>query len=73
MTNRLDRLPNSLRQLRAVRGLSLAMVARVVGCSPMVISLIERGAAPTLLIAWRLARFYDQPIEEIWAESEARL
>ena len=56
---------NRLKVLRAERDLSQAALADAVDVSRQTINSIERGRyLPSLPLAFRLARFFDAPIEE---------
>lgn len=59
---------NRLAVLRAERGLSRQQLSDVVGVNYQTIGYLERGDySPSLDLAFRLAEFFDLPIEEIFA------
>lgn len=58
---------NNVAALRAERGLSQAMLADKLGVSRQTVISIERGKFdPSLPLAFKIARFFDQPIEKIF-------
>ncbi len=59
---------NRLAVLRAERGLSRQELSDAVGVNYQTIGYLERGDySPSLDLAFRLAEFFDLPIEEIFA------
>lgn len=63
-----------LRELRARERLNQTELAKLAKVSRQTISLIEREEyAPSLLIAKRLAKIFDEPIEEIFIFEEEEL
>jgi len=59
---------NRLPLLRANRGLSRAELADALGIHYQTIGYIERGEyAPSLHLALRVARFFDLPVEAVFA------
>ncbi len=68
------RLQNRLRVARAERDLSQGELARSAGVSRQTISSIETGQyCPSALLAFRLARVLDVPVDELfWLEGDAR-
>ena len=60
-------LANRLREQRARLGLHQQQLGQLVGASRQTISLIERGDYhPSVLLALRIARVFDLPLEEIF-------
>jgi putative transcriptional regulator len=58
---------NHVRELRAARKLSQAELAAAVGVSRQTINSIETGRyTPSLALAFGLARFFDQGVEEMF-------
>jgi len=63
-----------LKELRAREGLNQTQLAKLAKVSRQTISLIEREEfIPSLLIATRLARIFDEPIENIFFFEEDEL
>ncbi len=66
-TSRSDWVENRLRVLRAERNWSQAELGGRIGVSRQAINAIETGKHdPSLPLAFKLARLFDQPIEEIF-------
>ncbi len=62
-----SKLENRLRVLRAERNMSQSDLAREIGVSRKTISTIEVGRfTPSTVIALKMARFFDVPVEEIF-------
>lgn len=62
---------NSLPDLRRERGWSQQQLADELGVSRQTIISIERGRFdPSLPLAFRLARVFDRPIEQIFTDEE---
>ena len=60
-------MENNLRVLRAERKWSQAHLAELLGVSRQSINAIETGKHdPSLPLAFRIARLFDMPIEEIF-------
>jgi putative transcriptional regulator len=58
---------NAVRTLRAARGLSQQQLGEVMGVSRQTINSIETERyTPSLPLAIRLARFFGQPVEEVF-------
>ena len=61
---------NRLQVLRAERGLSRQQLSDAVGVNYQTIGYLERGDySPSLDLAFRLAEFFDLPIEAIFART----
>lgn len=62
---------NCISELRAARGQSQQGLADAVGVSRQTIISLEKGRYdPSLPLAFRLARHFDRPIEEIFDPSD---
>ena len=62
---------NRLRVLRAERGWSQAELGGRVGVSRQAVNAIETGKYdPSLPLAFKLARLFDMPIEDIFSDDE---
>ena len=58
---------NDVRELRVARGLSQADLARQMSVSRQTINAVETGRyTPSLPLAIALARFFRQPVEEVF-------
>lgn len=58
---------NHIRSLRKARRLTQAALAEAMGVSRNTINSIEVGRyVPSLPLAFRLARFFDKPVEEVF-------
>ncbi|MEZ4594691.1 MAG: helix-turn-helix transcriptional regulator [Chloroflexota bacterium] len=67
-------MDNRLKVLRAERDWSQEILGQKVGVSRQTINAIERGKYdPSLPLAFKFARLFDLPIEEIFQPSEADL
>lgn len=63
-----SRLHNRLAVLRAERGLSRHQLADAIGVNYQTIGYLERGDySPSLEMAFRMAEFFELPIEAIFA------
>jgi putative transcriptional regulator len=63
---------NSIRDLRAVRGLSQADLAKAMDVSRQTINAIETERyTPSLALALALARYFDSTVEEIFNDTAA--
>lgn len=63
---------NRLKELRAERGWSQAHLAELLDVSRQTIISIENGKYdPSLPLAFRIARVFEQPIEAIFDEDDA--
>jgi putative transcriptional regulator len=71
MLSNLYIMKNEVRQQRRQRGLSQSDLAASVGVSRQTIIAIESGKySPSLPLAFRLARFFEQPVETIFEPDE---
>ena len=60
-------MKNRLRELREERGLTQEELAKALGVTRQTIIAIEKGRYdPSLKLAFRIARFFSRPIEEIF-------
>jgi len=63
---------NSIRDLRAERGWTQAALADLLQVSRQTVNALETGRYdPSLPLAFRLARLFERPIEEIFAHDES--
>lgn len=68
------RLKSRLKELRARDGLNQTELARLAKISRQTISLIEREEyMPSLLIAAKLAKIFNEPIEQVFLFEEDEL
>lgn len=64
-------MKNYLEQLRKERGVRQEELAAALGVSRQTISSLEKGRYnPSILLAFKLARFFERPIEEIFVYEE---
>ena len=64
-------MKNSLRELRSERGWSQADLAERLGVSRQSVNAIETGRFdPSLPLAFKLAKLFGAPIEEIFSDEE---
>lgn len=62
---------NSLRELRLERSWTQKDLASALDVSRQTVIAIERGKyAPSLPLAFRIARLFERPIEEIFSEGD---
>lgn len=69
-------MKNRLEELRKARGVRQEELARALGVSRQTIGSLENGRYnPSILLAFRIARFFDMAIEDIFLydEEEDRL
>jgi putative transcriptional regulator len=60
-------MDNDIRQLRTGKGLSQGQLAEAMGVSRQTINSIETGRyTPSLPLAIALAKFFAQPVEEVF-------
>jgi putative transcriptional regulator len=65
---------NRIRELRAIKRLSQADLADALGVSRQTINALETGKYdPSLPLAFKLARLFNQKIEEIFLEEESNV
>ena len=63
---------NRLKVLRAERDWSQAHLAELLGVSRQTVNALETGRYdPSLPLAFKIARIFDQPIESIFSEEES--
>lgn len=61
------RVENAIRELRAVRGMTQQALADEVGATRQTIIAVEAGKyAPSLELAFRIARAFGAPFEAVW-------
>ncbi|MFZ1062891.1 MAG: helix-turn-helix transcriptional regulator [Acidimicrobiales bacterium] len=64
-------MENEVREYRRMRDLSQAELAADLGVSRQTIIAIESGRySPSLPLAFRIARFFDVPVEKLFNPSE---
>jgi putative transcriptional regulator len=67
MSSYLDIVLNGVREQRIQRGLSQAELARALGVSRQTVISIETGRyLPSLPLAFRIARFFDVPVDKMF-------
>ena len=67
MTPKKGRVLNNIRQFRTARDLSQGELADLVGATRQTINAIEQEKyAPTLELAFRIARAFDVAFEDVW-------
>lgn len=65
---------NRIAVLRVERGLSRQDLAREIGVNPQTIGFLERGDyVPSLELVFKLARFFQMPVEAIFSPEPFRL
>jgi len=63
-----DAVHHRIAVLRAERGTSRKDLAEAVGVHPQTIGYLERGEySPSLVLALRIARFFDLPVEAVFS------
>ena len=63
-------MTNRLRELRTSRGWSQGELAQELGVSRQTVNAIETGKYdPSLPLAFRIARLFERPIEEIFEDA----
>ena len=66
-------MKNRLEQLRRQRGVRQEDLAQALGVSRQTVISLEKGKYnPSLALAFRLARYFAMPIEEIFDDSDER-
>lgn len=69
----MEELTNSIAVLRAARQLSQTELAEAIGVSRKTISTVETGRfTPSVIIALKLAQFFDVPVEQIFSLNTER-
>lgn len=69
----MDELTNTIALLRATRQLSQTELAEAIGVSRKTISTVETGRfTPSVIIALKLAKFFDVPVEQIFTLNTVR-
>jgi putative transcriptional regulator len=62
---------NEVREQRGLRGMSQVELAAALGVSRQTIIAIEGGKySPSLPLAFRIARYFDQPVEKLFDPDE---
>ncbi|MGO3517452.1 MAG: helix-turn-helix transcriptional regulator [Acetobacter cibinongensis] len=63
---------NQVRTLRLARGLSQDSLGKFLGVSRQTVNAIEMGRYdPSLPLAFKIARFFAMPIEDVFDDSES--
>ena len=66
-------MKNRLEQLRREKGIRQEDLAQALGVSRQTVISLEKGKYnPSLALAFRLARYFAMPIEEIFDDSDER-
>ena len=64
-------MKNRLEEIRKARGLSQEELAKILAVSPQTISSLEKGRYnPSILLAFKIARYFELTIEEIFIYEE---
>lgn len=64
-------MKNNLKVLRAIKNISQEELAKEIEVSRQTINAMEKGKyIPSTLLALRLARFFEKPVEEIFVLEE---
>jgi putative transcriptional regulator len=67
MSSTIDIVKNEVKERRRERGLSQVDLASALGVSRQTIIAIESGKySPSLPLAFRMARFFDEPVEKLF-------
>ena len=67
-------MKNRLEMLRKERGIRQEDLAQALGVSRQTVISLEKGKYnPSLSLAFRLARYFEIPIEEIFDDSDKRM
>ncbi len=65
------RLKNRMEALRREKGVRQEDVAKALGVSRQTVISLEKGKYnPSLALAFRIARYFERPIEEIFDDSD---
>lgn len=61
-------MTNNLKVLRAIKNISQDELSRQIGVSRQTINAMEKGKyVPSTVLALKLARFFEKPVEEIFS------
>ncbi|MEI7509256.1 MAG: helix-turn-helix transcriptional regulator [Flavobacterium sp.] len=61
-------MTNNLKALRATKNISQDELSRQIGVSRQTINAMEKGKyVPSTVLALKLARFFEKPVEEIFS------
>jgi putative transcriptional regulator len=64
-------MTNNLKVLRAIKSISQEELAKQIEVSRQTINAMEKGKyVPSTLLALKLARYFDKPVEEIFTLEE---
>jgi putative transcriptional regulator len=64
-------MTNNLKVLRAIKNISQEELSKQIGVSRQTINAMEKGKyVPSTVLALKLARFFEKPVEEIFALEE---
>lgn len=64
-------MTNNLKVLRAIKNISQEELAKQIEVSRQTINAMEKGKyTPSTLLALKLARYFEQPVEEIFTLEE---
>ncbi|MCB4953289.1 helix-turn-helix transcriptional regulator [Streptococcus mutans] len=64
-------LKNRLKELRARDGINQTQLAKLAGISRQTVSLIERNEyTPSVVIAFKIAKFFGEPVENVFSLME---
>ena len=70
-TKRRDTLKNRIEQIRKVRNIRQEEFAKEMGVSRQTISSLENGRYnPSILLAYKIAKYFAMPIEEVFIFEE---
>uniref|UniRef100_UPI00404A5268 helix-turn-helix transcriptional regulator n=1 Tax=Flavobacterium sp. TaxID=239 RepID=UPI00404A5268 len=60
-------MTNNLKVARAIKNISQEELAKIIGVSRQTINAMEKGKyVPSTLLALKLARYFEKPVEEIF-------
>ena len=66
-----DEMKNRIEEIRNMRGMRQEELARLMGVSRQTISSLENGRYnPSILLAYRIAKFFEMTIEEVFIFEE---
>ncbi|EMP70918.1 putative transcriptional regulator [Streptococcus ratti FA-1 = DSM 20564] len=61
-------MKNRLKELRARNGINQTQLAKLAGISRQTVSLIERNEyTPSVVIAFKIAKIFDEPVENVFS------